>query len=91
MLHLFHKWKYVYRRAGTFDFEGVELPRFERAYRICTKCGKAQEIVVSFAGEWWWETLDRIRKRILMRLVVDKGDHYYLRSSNRKPSPVRKE
>ena len=78
MLHLFHKWKYVYKYAGTECFEGVELPQFRRAYRICTQCGKAQQCILDFTLGVDWCDLDVTKKRILKQRLVDKGDHYYL-------------
>ena len=79
MLHLWHRWKYVYKYSGTECFEEVELPQFRRAYRICTQCGKVQERFTHFDGGVSWYNLHGVKKRILMRRLVDKGDHYYLR------------
>ena len=77
-MHIFHKWKYVYKYLGTEYFEGIKIPRFERMYRVCTKCGKTQKRFVDFYGQNSWYDLCRIRKNVLMRQLVDKGDHYYL-------------
>ena len=69
-----HRWKYVYR-----TYEAVFLDELYEelgeAFRICVKCGKAQELR---CGEWI--TISRPKSEILKRKIVDKGDYYILKS-----------
>jgi len=78
-----HKWKYVYH-VTTNNFLGENCPRLIKEFRICVKCGKAQELCASLS-RCWWETLPSCETRVLLSKVVDRGDHFVLEES-RPPS-----
>jgi len=68
-----HRWKYVYR---TYEdvFLGELYEELSEAFRICEKCGKAQELRCCE-----WETISRPKSEILKRKIVDKGEYYILK------------
>jgi len=72
----FHKWKYV-RKYFKDSFEGVEFDNYYHPYRICTKCGLAQELFYLD-----WINLSKEKTEILKKLIIDKGDYYELKKNN---------
>ena len=73
-----HKWKTVYEKYYVI-FLGEEIPRYRARFRICEKCGKAQEIIdfSSYVGPVFSD-LDDIKKEVLLKKIEDKGDYYVL-------------
>jgi len=72
-----HKWKYVYEPYPTI-FLGETYDRLDKKFRICRKCGKAQQLCITYDG-LWWEPLGQTETEILKRKIIDKGDYYVLR------------
>ncbi len=75
-----HKWKYVYRIYKEL-FLGEPYDKLYKEFRICQKCGKAQEWQYhsGFLCDFW-ETLEPARTEILKRKIIDKGDYYILKT-----------
>ena len=73
-----HKWKYVYRIYRKI-FLGEPYDKVYKEFRICQKCGKAQEWFEAFPCSHW-ETLEQARTEILKRKIIDKGDCYILKN-----------
>jgi|GEM_PF-1949058 len=76
-----HKWKYVY---DVFDdkFLGETCPQFVKKFRICEKCGVAQEYQV-VPKEGTYNELSIFKTVILKRKIEDMGDYYVLKRSFR--------
>ena len=77
-----HKWKLVYEKAY-FNFLGERCHFFHKAFRICEKCGRAQEykecfISVDTPPDCQWRDLTDCEAKILKRKVVDMGGYYIL-------------
>jgi len=66
----FHRWKYV-REYFSHSFLGEEVRSWWNRFRICQKCGAAQE--QEFA---YWRPLSNKEKEVLLRKIVDKGDYF---------------
>ena len=72
-----HKWKYVYK-AHQEEFLGETYDKLAKEFRICQKCGKAQELCITCDG-FWWGTLNQTKTEILKRKLIDKGGYYILK------------
>jgi len=72
LIKCIHKWKYV-RKYFKDKFEGVEFNNYYCPYRICVKCGVAQELI---CGDW--SSLSPVKTKILKQIIVDKGDYFEL-------------
>jgi len=70
-MHLFHDWEYIYRK-GKSKFLGDEYITYYKKFRVCRKCGKAQELHWSTV-DVFWETLDEERKKILNKKIVEEN------------------
>ena len=73
-----HKWKYVYK-IYTKIFLGEPYEKAYKEFRICKKCGKAQEWFEAFPCSHW-ETLEQARAEILRQKIIDKGEYYILKN-----------
>jgi len=73
-----HKWKYVCKKDQE-EFLGETYNKLIKEFRICQKCGKAQELCMSY-DSIWWGTLNQAETEILKRNIIDKGDYYILKT-----------
>ena len=75
-----HKWKYVYQEFPDI-FLGERIKNQYVRFRICEKCGKAEELVPTY-DNCFWDTLNDTKARILKKKIVDKGDYYILQDKS---------
>lgn len=69
-----HKWKPVYKiEVGIFLGSPIKKKRL--AFRICRKCGVAEEWLGRFP---WYRKLTKEEREILMEKIHDKGDYFVL-------------
>jgi len=68
-----HKWKHVYLVHEKI-FLGEKCPYLWLRFRICVKCGKAQEFIPATG----WKTLSKCEAKILLNKIIDKGKYYVL-------------
>ena len=75
-----HKWKEVYS-INTYIFLGEKCSeKVKTSFRICEKCGKAQEFVGMYDWSGWVDLSD-CETNVLLNKVVDKGDYYLLENN----------
>jgi len=78
-----HKWKPVYKETHS-TFLGERCSFYRKAFRVCERCGKAQEYNKCFVSidappGYQWIDLTDCEAEILMRKVINKGDYFILK------------
>ena len=75
-----HKWKDVYSISMHIFLGEKCFEKIKTRFRICEKCGKAQEFRVMY-DYCKWVDLSDCETNVLLNKVVDKGDYYLLENN----------